>query len=186
MKMRRYDIISGILLILSIIDFALAAPVSVQEKRQETLKDVTTVLGKRGDEVLVDLGKEYFKTWEKPVASSSTHSSSSSVASGPDPGSTNAVQPPAPNAASSTANPDPLTDPSSCPSGHGLQARGNCFTSSLDEGYEGGSINDFSSGFHAPLPMSTSGLELSVFTPDPDPFKLIHSEYYWEPAPWTQ
>ncbi|KAN0123263.1 hypothetical protein V8E52_003216 [Russula decolorans] len=54
--MRRYDIVSGILLILSIIDFALAAPVLVQEKRQASVdvvhipKDVITVLGKRGSE----------------------------------------------------------------------------------------------------------------------------------------
>jgi hypothetical protein len=52
-KMRRYDIVSGIILILSIIDFALAAPVLMKEKRQERVDvvhipiDVITVLGKR-------------------------------------------------------------------------------------------------------------------------------------------
>jgi len=89
-------------------------------------KDVMTVLGKRGDEGLVELGEEYFKTWEKLVASSS------SAPSGPDPGSTNAMQPPVPNTGSSTTNPDPLTDPSSCPSEDGLQAWGNCFVKVAD------------------------------------------------------
>ncbi|KAF8491694.1 hypothetical protein F5888DRAFT_964582 [Russula emetica] len=137
--MRRYDIVvSGILLILSIIDFALAAPVLAQEKRQALVdvinipKDVITVLGKRGDEELGELGEEYFKTWGKPVESSGTHASSSSAPSGPDHGSTNVVQPPAPNPVSSTANPDPLMEPSSCSSStssmHGpLARRGNCF-----------------------------------------------------------
>lgn len=47
--MRRYSIISRILLILTVTTFTLAAPVSAQEKRQ-ALEDVTTVLGKRGGE----------------------------------------------------------------------------------------------------------------------------------------
>src|SRR6266576_7365827 len=124
--MRRYDIISGILLILSIIDFALAAPVSVEEKRQERVdvvhipKDVITVLGKRWEEDLEKLGEEYLKMGGKPVESSS------SALSGPDHGSTNVVQPPAPNPASSTANPDPLMEPSSCSSSRSKWARGNC------------------------------------------------------------
>jgi hypothetical protein len=52
--MRRYDIFSGILLILSIIDFALAAPVLVQEKRRAGLdvvhmpKNVIPALGSGG------------------------------------------------------------------------------------------------------------------------------------------
>jgi hypothetical protein len=63
--MRRYDIVSGILLILSIIDFAIAAPISVQEKRQTCVdvvnipKDVITVLGKRGEEDLAKLAEEF-------------------------------------------------------------------------------------------------------------------------------
>ena len=44
--MRRYDIVSLIPLILTIVTFALAAPVQVQEKRQAP-EDVITVLGKR-------------------------------------------------------------------------------------------------------------------------------------------
>jgi hypothetical protein len=158
--MRRYDIVSGILLIISMIDFkfALAAPILVQEKRQGLVdvahivpKDVITVLGKRGDEELGELGEEYFKTWGNPVESSGTHSSSSSAPSGPDHGSTNVMQPPAPNLASSTASPDPLMEPSSCSSStssmHGpLARRGNCLDKVVklaawldggEEGYQG-------------------------------------------------
>jgi hypothetical protein len=129
--MRRYDIVSGILLILSIIDFALAAPVSTQEKPQERVdvvhvpKDVITVLGKRWEEDLEKLGEEYLKTGGKSVESSGSTLSSSSAPSGPDHGSTNVVQPPAPNPASSTANPDPLMEPSRCSSSK--WARGSCF-----------------------------------------------------------
>jgi hypothetical protein len=130
--MRRHDVVSGILLILSIIGFTLAAPVLGQEKRQESAdvvrmppKDVITVLGKRQEGDLEKLGEEYFKTLGKPEESSTTLASSSSAPSGPDYGSTNAVQPPASNPASSIANPDPLTEPSSCsPSKQGLSARG--------------------------------------------------------------
>jgi hypothetical protein len=52
--MRRYDIVSGILLVLPIVDFALAAPILVQEKQRRASvdlvprpKDVITVFGKR-------------------------------------------------------------------------------------------------------------------------------------------
>ena len=54
--MRRHYIVSGIFLILSIIDFALAAPVLVQEKRQASVdvvhipKDLITVLWERGED----------------------------------------------------------------------------------------------------------------------------------------
>jgi hypothetical protein len=114
-KMRRYDIVSGILLILSIIDFALAAPVLVQEKRQasvdvlHTLKDVITVLGKRGDAWLEKFVDDYFKgtKMENSVVSSDAHSSSGAASSGLassssaplgfEHGSTNVVQAPAPN-----------------------------------------------------------------------------------------
>jgi hypothetical protein len=115
--MRRYDIVSGILLILSIIDFALAAPVLVQEKRQAIIdvvsivpRDVINVLGKRGPggEELEKLAKEYFV-----LESPNVHASSSSAPPRPDHGSTNVVQTPAPNLASSTANPIPLMESSS-------------------------------------------------------------------------
>jgi hypothetical protein len=115
--MRRCDIVTRILLIISIIDFkfALAAPISVQEKRQGLVdvahivpKDVITVLGKRGDEELEDLWEEYFNTLEN------LEEESSSSLSEPDHGSTNDVQAPArPISPSSTANPDPLMEPSS-------------------------------------------------------------------------
>jgi hypothetical protein len=118
--MRRYDIVSGIFLIFSIVDFAFAVPVSAQEKRQTYVdmvhipEDVITVLGKRGGEELGNVVREYFKTWEKPIDSSGTHASSSSAAPGPGPshGSTNAGVARS-NPAPSTANPDPLMEPSS-------------------------------------------------------------------------
>ena len=106
--MRRYDIFSGILLILSIIDFALAAPIPVQEKRQACVdvvhmpRDAITVLGQRGAEdldKLASLTEEYLKTSGKPVESSDAHGSSSSAPPGPDIGSTNVVQAPVPNPA---------------------------------------------------------------------------------------
>jgi hypothetical protein len=89
--MRRYDVVSGILLILSIIDFALAAPVLVQEKRQacadvvDITKDVIPVLGKRGSGDIERLVKDFFNTkvrWVRPIESSS------SALPGPDHGST--------------------------------------------------------------------------------------------------
>jgi hypothetical protein len=82
--MRRCNIVSGILLILSIIDFALAAPVLVQEKRQASVdvvqipEDVITVLGKRGDKWLEKLVDNYLKeTDESSGAHVSTDSESS-------------------------------------------------------------------------------------------------------------
>ena len=83
--MRRYDIVTGILLILSVIDFAFAAPVLVQEKRQasvdvvNTPRDAITVLGKRGNAELEKLLDEYFKAMGKPAESSNAHVSSSSA-----------------------------------------------------------------------------------------------------------
>ena len=118
--MRRYDIISGILLILSIIDFALAAPVPVQEKREAHVdvahmpKDVITILEKRGQEELETAVAEYFKTLMKSAETSDAHASSSSAPLGPDHGPTNvaqeSAQEPAPNP---TANPGLLMQPSS-------------------------------------------------------------------------
>ncbi len=70
--MRRYNIVYRVLLILSVINFAFAAPVLVQEKRQAS-DDVVhipdgaiNVWGKRVDEL--DLMWEgYLKMWGKPV-----------------------------------------------------------------------------------------------------------------------
>jgi hypothetical protein len=97
--MRRYHIVSGILLILPIIDFAVAAPVLVQEKRQtrvyveHTPEDAITILGKRGNELdeltkLFPLYEDHFAQ-ESPAA----RPSSSSPPSGPDHGSTDVGEP---------------------------------------------------------------------------------------------
>ena len=123
--MRQYDILSGILLILSIIGFALAAPVLVQEKRQACVdvvhipRDAITVLGKRADDdfdEFASLVDGYINTWKKMSGTSDVHASSSSAPPGPNDGSTNVVQAPVPNPASSTdSTPDlnPLIKPSS-------------------------------------------------------------------------
>lgn len=123
--MRRHDIVSGILFILSIIDFqvALAAPVSAQEKRQPCVdivhipNDVMDVLGKRAgesDDEIEKLMEKYFKTSQEPVKSSDTSASQSSAPPGPDHGSANVAQAPIPaqNPATSTANLNPLKEPS--------------------------------------------------------------------------
>lgn len=63
--MRRYNIVSGILLIFSVTNIALAAPVPVQERRQvhvNVVHDRISVLGKRMDEEFEEfqrLAKEY-------------------------------------------------------------------------------------------------------------------------------
>ena len=113
--------VSGILLILSIIDFALAAPLLVKESQASvdavilnTPKDVVTVLGKRvNEEDLAKLLGDYFKikTWER-LLQEETHAASSSAPLGPEHGSTSAVHAPEPNPAPSTANPNPLMEPS--------------------------------------------------------------------------
>ena len=114
--MRRYNIVvSGILLILSINGFALAAPVLVQEKHQAHVdlvhipkeSDVMAVVEKRGKGELEKLLDQYFKAMGKPAESSDAHASSSSAAPGPAHWPTNVVQEPPPNPASSTSNLDP-------------------------------------------------------------------------------
>jgi hypothetical protein len=113
--MRQCDMVVGFLLILSIIDFALAAPVPVQEKGQAWVdvehipRNVITVLGKRGsDEKLI---KDLFGTWKNPVESSQAHASSSSAAPAPDSGSMNDMEGPVPIPASLPTNPEPLMEP---------------------------------------------------------------------------
>jgi hypothetical protein len=126
--MRWCNIVSGILLILSIIDFALAAPilVQVQEKCQACVdvvhipKDAITVLGKRGDEWLEKFVDDYFKKTENSVGSSGS-ASSGSAPSELDHGSTNVVQAPASNSALSIANPDPLIESSGPSSAAAMQ-----------------------------------------------------------------
>jgi len=108
--MRRYDVVTAILLILSIIDFALASPVLVQEKRagidvvHMIPKDVTNVLGKRTEDefmkVLEELGlAEMFRKKMEDVARTMTHwhASSSSAPLGPGHVSTNVAHVPEPN-----------------------------------------------------------------------------------------
>ena len=124
--MRRYDIVSGILFILSIIDFALTAPVLVQEEHQARInmvhipKDVITMLGKRADEI--DDFEKLLKSLETPDESSEAHASSSSVSLGPDHASSSSAppmpdhassssKPPGPNPAFSTADPGRLMEP---------------------------------------------------------------------------
>jgi hypothetical protein len=109
--MRRCDILCGILLVISIINFALAAPVLVQEKRGARVdvvyipKDVITVLGKRTEE------DDLEKMWEDYFDNLGSQSDEeSSTPSEHDHGSTNVAQAPAPKPASSTANPDPMSD----------------------------------------------------------------------------
>ena len=88
--------VSGILLILSIIDFTLTAPVLVQENLQAGVdavhtisKDAITVLGKRMDEDVVKLAEELFKTGgkmeESAGAGTVTHGSPSSAPLGANP-----------------------------------------------------------------------------------------------------
>jgi len=116
--MRQYDIVSGILLILSIIDFALAAPVLVQGKLQERVdvvhipNDMITVFGKRWEQDLEKMWEEYFDE-SGNLESPASHISSSSAPSEPDHESTNVEHAPAPNPASPTTNPDLLMEPPS-------------------------------------------------------------------------
>jgi hypothetical protein len=116
--MRRYGIVSGILLILSIITFALAAPVLVQEKCQACVdvvhipRDLITVLGERGGEELEKLAEEYLEKKPPVPESSDVQESPSTAPPGSAHASTNVVQAPAGNPASSIADPNPLMEPS--------------------------------------------------------------------------
>jgi hypothetical protein len=141
--MRRYDIAFGILLTLSITDFALAAPVLVQEKGQALVgvvripEDVITVLRKRGSvDDLAKLAEQYLNVDGRPIVSSDTHaspssgsassssgsasSSSGSAPSGTDHVSTDEAQAPPSDPASSIANPDLSIEPTVPPRIHSL------------------------------------------------------------------
>src|SRR6266478_4271192 len=110
--MRRYNIVYRVLLILSVINFAFAAPVLVQEKRQAS-DDVVhipdgaiNVWGKRVDEL--DLMWEgYLKMWGKPKELSAAPPPSGSPPSGPDHGPTNVVEAPVPLAWAPPASDSP-------------------------------------------------------------------------------
>jgi hypothetical protein len=106
--MRLYNIASGTLLILPVIDFALAAPVQIQRDSRasadvvHTPRDMITVLEKRMDgEGWLEKIATYFGPLDESVGSLDAHVSSSSAPPGPDHGD---AQPPNPE--SSTANPD--------------------------------------------------------------------------------
>ncbi|KAI0280941.1 hypothetical protein BGY98DRAFT_932368 [Russula aff. rugulosa BPL654] len=114
--MRRYDIVLGILLILSIIDFALAAPV---------LRRDNCVVEAGGGRVSAADG-EYFKQL-KSVHPQAAHASSSSVPLGPGHYLTNEEQALALNPASSTANlklKEPTSPPSMASYGDALSDHG--------------------------------------------------------------
>ena len=110
-------IVSGMLLIVPIVDFALGAPVLVQEKRQ-TCADMTdipaypiTELGKRGGEIEIEeVGAKDIKNWFVPAKeSSAAHGSSSSAPSEPGHVSMSVMNAPAPNPGPSTESDHLLT-----------------------------------------------------------------------------
>lgn len=190
----RHNIVTGILLILSITNFVLAAPLLAQKKRQTHVylpnirKRVTTVLGKRWEEDLAMLGEDYFKMPGKSVDSSGTHSSSGLVPPGPDHESTNVVQPPTPNPASSTMDPSCLPSSSSM---QGLSSRGNLFVKCLglmeEIGPYRGAIGGGDMMFYAPQyappeygqfgqPYTLSATKNPLIHPQADPFD---SYYHW-------
>ena len=107
-------IVSGILLIVPIVDFALGAPVLVQEKRQ-ACADMTdipaypiTLLGKRGE--IEETGGKYVENWFLPAKESSVaHGSSGSAPSEPGHVSMSVMDTPAPNPGPSTESGHLLT-----------------------------------------------------------------------------
>ena len=112
--MRRYDIVSRILLILSIVDFALAAPVLVQETRQAGVdvghipEDAIPMLGKRGDGLTRD------ELWLKFLSKFENHFA---IPDAPIHGWTDVNQP----LPSIPEHPSPVSSPKSLTeSGHGL------------------------------------------------------------------
>ena len=117
--MRRYYIVSGILLTLPIISFAVAAPVLVQEKHQAVVdvvhipEDVITMLGKRGDELdellltFIGVPEDHFP---KPESSSAARPSLSSPPSAPA-GSTDVKQ----SLPSIPEEPPPVSSPDHAP-----------------------------------------------------------------------
>ncbi|KAI0276450.1 hypothetical protein BGY98DRAFT_704997 [Russula aff. rugulosa BPL654] len=182
--MRRYNIVSGILLILPIIDFALAAPLLVREKSRAYVdvahipEDMVTVLGERGEEI-EKLAEGYLKTLGNPVDSSGAHASSSLAPSEPDHQLTNVVSAPPPNSAPSTTNLDhALVEPSS-PSSAVLPVH------EVEGGSEHAGPGD---QLHGPLPAPASsevGLDQGLteaHTPqlNPNPGQSTDSEFDWE------
>jgi hypothetical protein len=118
--MRRYYIISGILLILPIIDFAVAAPVLAQEECQAGVdmmripEDAITMLGKRG-ELLLDLfgnpGEYDFVKLEDSAKPESSLAARPSSSSAPADGWTNVKRP----LPSIPEEPSPVSSPDHAP-----------------------------------------------------------------------
>ena len=101
MKMRLYHTVSGVLFILPIIDFAVAAPVRIREKLQVRVNEVripaTTMLGTRGsglDELLLKPFRHPFRHSPSEPGLSDAHPSSSLPLSVPTDVSTDFEQPP--------------------------------------------------------------------------------------------
>jgi hypothetical protein len=123
--MRRYNTVPLILLILPIINFALAAPLPTPEGEKVYVdvghvpKDVITVLGKRGDELdkLAKLFDNFDRWWgdsedwgyppEDPGSSSALHPPSSSAPLESGQGSTQVHVPPANPASLTESDRDP-------------------------------------------------------------------------------
>jgi len=112
--MRPYYIVTGILLILPIIDFAVAAPVSVQEKPQLGVDAVhipedAIIMLKRGDEWKLWLD---ILRYDLAKAKGAKPESSSSPPSGPAHGSTGVEQPAPPSV---PKEPSPVSSPDHAP-----------------------------------------------------------------------
>ena len=194
-KMRRYGIVSRILFILSIIDFALAAPVLVQGKRQARIdvvhrpKIMMTALSKRGWEPgeLEKLVDDIFNTGIKPIDSSDGHAPPSSVPPGPDHGSTNVEQRPGPNPAPSTANPALLNE---LPSPSSVQGAWGDPLSEEGQWSFKGDDGSYGPPYHRPWsPEYSSDHELTEahaqhLNPNPEPKDDSYTDWnYWTRPP---
>lgn len=113
----RFYIVSGILLIIPIVDLALAAPVLVKEKRQTraNIADIpeypVTVLEKRVGDEIEEVGVKYIENYfAKPEESLATNPSSSSPSSGLEHGWVDVKhpQPSVPASSTSDADHEPL------------------------------------------------------------------------------
>ena len=155
--MRRYYIVSGILLIIPI---ALAAPVLVQEKRQVGVDVVhipghtITMLGKRFDDP-DDIGLKYLSKFAdyftKPEESEAARPLSSSPPSGPDHGRTDAEQP----LPSNPENPSPVSGPESLTESSPDSLTESSSESLTESGYESMEESDASSAGPSRLASST-------------------------------
>src|SRR5713226_633905 len=168
--MRRYIIVFGILLILSIINLALMALVLVQEKRQGWVDvvnipgDAKTVLGKRGDVLEQLWGKWSFEgLWgscqahvrRRATPSGSVPSGSEPL--GPDHGSTSVVEEPTPGSEPSGLSPLGSAPSSSEPSGSTQSGPDHGSTNVI----EGPALNSASSTANTDHPLMEPSSSLS-------------------------